>query len=137
MGGVVFASALLVAAALAAGMHPGRPWLVEAVVVTALVQGVLAGRLLPRYWKEEPAEEIFGAGGRYVGFLALVAFAAVEAHAVGAGLGSGAPGAAAALLAPPVVLAAIALRGARKKRRERGDGTSESMPGPMRKGRRA
>lgn len=55
---------------------------------------------------------LMGAGGRYAVFLASVAFAAVEAHAVGAGLARGAPSAAATLLLPPVIIGAVVLRGA-------------------------
>lgn len=55
---------------------------------------------------------LMGAGGRYAAFLTAVAFAAVEAHAVGAGLGGGAPLVAVSLLLPPVLVGAILLRGA-------------------------
>lgn len=108
-------SALLVAGCLAAGMYPQKPWLVEIVLVTAVVQGGVAGSLLPRYWRGPPATAIPGAGGRYLGFVAAVTFAAVEAHAVGFGLGSGAPLLGGALLLPPVVVAGVALRSAERR----------------------
>lgn len=64
---------------------------------------------------------LMGAGGRYAAFLAAVAFAAVEAHAVGAGLGGGAPLVVLSLLLPPVLVGAILLRGALARLPERDD----------------
>lgn len=117
---LVAASALVVALALAAGLQPGRPWISELLVVAAMGQGILAGAAWSRFWRGRPREEIFGAGGRYAGFLAAVAFSAAEAHAVGASLGpEDAPGPAVAImLLPPLVLAAVALGSAVRKRRE-------------------
>lgn len=89
------------------------------LVLVAMVQGIVAGTGVRAFWRLGWSEEIFGPGGRYLGFLAAVAFAAVEAYAVGAGMGAGAPGLAAALLAPPVILAAVALRSAVRHRRAR------------------
>jgi hypothetical protein len=43
-------------------------------------------------------------------FLALVVFAAIEAYAVGSGIGEGAPPASLALLGMPVILAIVVLR---------------------------
>lgn len=117
--GLVPLSALLVATAFAAGLRPGEGWLVPVLVLVTMAQGVVAGTGVRTFWREAWSEEVFGAGGRYLGFLAAVAFAAVEAYAVGSGLGAGAPGPAALLLAPPVVLAAVALRSAVKHQRER------------------
>lgn len=57
-------------------------------------------------------ERATGPEGRYLVFLASVVFAAVEAHAVGAGMARGAPSAALALLVPPLAVGAAALRGA-------------------------
>lgn len=131
-------SAALVACALAAGLRSGSGWLTELLVLAALGQGLAAGLALPSFWREgvgprgrSPppwrggrgggpgasgapplARVLMGAGGRYAGFLASVAFAAVEAHAVGAGLGAGAPPVALTLLVPPVAVGAIVLRGA-------------------------
>lgn len=105
------------AAALAAGLRPENAWLVPVLLLVAMAQGVVAGTGVRRFWREGWSKEIFGAGGRYLGFLAAVAFAAVEAYAVGAGLEAGAPGLAATLLGPPVILAAVALRSAVKHRR--------------------
>lgn len=120
-GGLVFASALLVALALAAGLWPGQYWLVGLLVTAAMVQGLLAGVAWDGFWRGPVREELFGAGGRYAGFLAAVAFSAVEAYAVGAGIGrEGAPGPVVAImLAPPLVVAAVALRSAVRHRRER------------------
>lgn len=128
---LVAASAVVVALALAAGLHPGRHWLTELLVVAAIGQGALAGAAWPRFWRGRPREEIFGAGGRYAGFLAAVAFSAAEAHAVGASLGpEDAPGAAVAvLLLPPLVLATVALRSAVRLRDD-----APGDPGPAGKG---
>lgn len=127
-GLLVPASAALVAVALAAGLEPGRWWLVALLILVAMAQGTLAGTALRRFWRGTAQEEIFGAGGRYVGFLAAVLFSAVEAYAVGDAIaGKGAPRAAVALLLPPVLLAAAALRSAVKARRE-ADRTGPSGP---------
>lgn len=115
---LVLASAVLVAVALAAGRGLGAPWVAWLLIVTAMGQGVLSGACLPRFWRGPPREEAFGAGGRYLAFLAAVAFSAVEAHAVGAGLERGAPAAAAGLLLLPIALAAAALRSATRLREE-------------------
>lgn len=112
------ASALLVAAALAAGLFPDRAWVTEVALLLAVGLGMLAGLALPRFWRGPARREIFGAGGRYLGFVAAVIFCAVEAYAVGRGLGTGAPGLAALLLGPPVLIAAAALRSARRARRK-------------------
>lgn len=73
------------------------------------------------------ARILMGVGGRYAAFLASVAFAAVEAHAVGVGLGGGAPPVAATLLLPPLVVGAILLRGALARMPGRGAaGTGEA-----------
>ncbi|MFW6192418.1 MAG: hypothetical protein ACOC83_02940 [Gemmatimonadota bacterium] len=89
------------------------------LVLVTMAQSVVAGMGVRAFWRDEWSEEVFGAGGRYLGFLGAVAFATVEAYAVGSGLGAGAPGPAALLLAPPVVLAAVALRSAAKHERKR------------------
>lgn len=122
--GLVAASAAVVALALAAGLHPGEHWLTELLVAAAMGQGVLAGATWRRFWRGPLREELFGAGGRYAGFLAAVAFSAVEAYAVGAGVGrEDAPGPVVAImLAPPLVAAAVALRSAVRRRREREPG---------------
>lgn len=129
-GGLVFASALLVALALAAGLWPGQYWLVGLLVVAAMAQGLAAGVAWRGFWRGPAREAVFGAGGRYAGFLAAVAFSAVEAYAVGAGLGrEDAPGPVVAImLAPPLVVAAVALRSAVRHRRER-DGAADAMRG--------
>lgn len=120
-GGLVLASALVVALALAAGLRPDQYWLVGLLVVAAMAQGLLAGAAWRGFWRGPAREALFGAGGRYAGFLAAVAFSAVEAYAVGAGLGrEDAPGPVVAImLAPPLVVAAVALRSAVRHRRER------------------
>lgn len=115
---LVLASAVLVAVALAAGMGLALPWSTWLLIVAAMAQGTLAGAALPRFWRGDAREEVFGAGGRYVAFLAAVAFSAVEAHAVGAGIERGAPAEAAALLVLPVALAGAALRSAARRREE-------------------
>lgn len=120
LGLLVPASAAVVALALAAGLEPDRSWLVWLLILAAMVQGALAGAAFRRFWRDSPRKEIFGPGGRYVAFLATVLFSAVEAHAVGAGIARGGPTAALALLLPPVILAAAALRSAVTARRERG-----------------
>lgn len=110
---LVLVSALLVALALAAGLRPGEDWLVWLLIPTAMGQGMLAGATWRHFWRGPPSEAVFGAGGRFGGFVAAVAFSAVEAHAVGASLAGGAPGVAVAvMLVPPLVIAAIALRSA-------------------------
>lgn len=132
-GAVVAASAFLVALALAAGLRPDQHWLTGLLVTAAMGQGVLAGAAWRRFWNGPPRRAIFGAGGRYAGFLAAVAFSAVEAYAVGAGIGrEDAPGPAVAImLAPPLLVAALALRsavrhraGARSDGGGRGPGTT-------------
>lgn len=145
-------SAALVACALAAGLRSGSGWLTELLVLVAVAQGLAAGLALPHFWLAGVVPEggrgprppwrarrgagpdptgapplvriLMGVGGRYAAFLASVAFAAVEAHAVGAGLGSGAPLVALTLLAPPVIVGAVVLRGAlvRLPGAPRGDG---------------
>ena len=91
-GLLVPVSAALVAVALAAGLEPGHWWLVALLVLAAMAQGTLAGAAFRRFWRGPAREEIFGAGGRYVGFLAAVLFSAVEAYAVGDAIaGKGAP----------------------------------------------
>lgn len=135
---VLFLSAALVACSLAAGLRGESGWLVELLVLAAVGQGLAAGLSFPPFWREgvvpaghprPPWSErsggrrgsgagpplvriLMGAGGRYAAFVASVAFAAVEAHAVGAGLGRGAPPAALTLLVPPVAVGAFLLRGA-------------------------
>lgn len=122
-GALVFASALLVALALAAGLWPGQYWLAGLLVVAAMTQGLLAGVAWRGFWLGPAREALFGAGGRYAGFLVAVAFSAVEAYAVGAGLGrEDAPGPVVVImLAPPLLVAAAALRSAVRHRRERDD----------------
>lgn len=126
---LVLASAVLVAVALAAGRGLGAPWIAWLLIVTAMGQGVLAGICLPGFWRGPPREEAFGAGGRYVAFLAAVAFSAVEAHAVGAGLERGAPTAATGLLLLPIALAAAALRSATRLREEAAEVAEDGDPG--------
>lgn len=122
-GLLVPASAAVVALALAAGLRPDAGWLVWLLILAAMAQGALSGAAFRRFWRGSAREEIFGAGGRYVGFLATVLFSAVEAHAVGFAIAEkGAPQASVALLLPPVVLAAAALRSAVKARREESTG---------------
>ena len=123
--GLVPASALLVAAAFAAGLGLGRPWSSWLLVVVAVAQGTVAGHHLGGFWRGAAREQIFGAGGRYLAFLAAVVFTAVEAHAVGGGIAAGAPGAAVALLALPLALGAWALRSAVELR----NGEAESADG--------
>lgn len=127
---LVLSSAVLVAVALAAGRGLGAPWITWLLIVTAMGQGVLAGICLPRFWRGSPREEAFGAGGRYLAFLAAVAFSAVEAHAVGAGLERGAPTMATGLLLLPIALAAAALRSATRLREEAEEITDGGDPGP-------
>lgn len=115
---LVAASAAVVAAALAAGLFPDRAWLVELTIVLAMGQGTLAGLAAPRFWRGGWSEAIFGAGGRFLLFLGAVAFGAVEALAVGRALHGEAPRGALLLLAPPVLVAAFALRGAVTHREE-------------------
>jgi hypothetical protein len=100
----------LVAAALIAGRSgSGLPALTELALVCALATGVLLGLGLRRFWRGEWTAALMGSGGRYLLFIGLAAFAAVEAHAVGAGLAQGAPAASLVMLAAPVVLAGVAL----------------------------
>lgn len=122
---LVLLSVGLVGMAFGAGFG-GRAWLAQLLLVVALAQGFVAGAVFPAFWRTRPADagsdpgapaiglpgRIVGPEGRYLLFLVSVAFAAVEAHAVGTGMARGAPGAAAALLVPPVAVAALALRGA-------------------------
>ncbi len=97
------------------GRAPGRgrspPWSAEGSGGTA-AGGAGVGTGTSAAVRPSVVRVLMGAGGRYAAFLAAVAFAAVEAHAVGAGLGRGAPPVALTLLLPPVVVGAILLRGA-------------------------
>lgn len=138
LGGLVAASALLVALALAAGLRPDQHWLAGLLVTAAMVQGLLAGVAWEGFWRGPARRAVFGAGGRYAGFLAAVAFSAVEAYAVGAGLGrEGAPGPVVAImLAPPPVIAAVALRSAVRHREERDERSSRTGTLERREGRR-
>jgi hypothetical protein len=119
-----------VATALAAGIWSEEFWFTQALILVAMGQGMVAGAAWRRFWREDARTEIFGAGGRYAGFLAAVAFSAVEAYAVGKGFSRGAPGLAALLLAPPIVVGAVALRSARRVLEERaaGDGAGGEEP---------
>lgn len=116
------------AAALAAGIWADEFWFTELLVLVAMGQGMVAGATWDDFWREDAATEIFGAGGRYAGFLAAVAFAAVEAYAVGKGMSRGAPALVALLLAPPVVVAGVALNSAVRRRDggRRGDADEHS-----------
>lgn len=96
----------------ASGLWSGIPWVAEVAIVMTTVQGVGTGLLWPRFWHGKPTRAIFGAGGRFVGFELAVVFGAAEAQAVGTGFGTGEPLLGALLLAPPLVIAALALRGA-------------------------
>ena len=110
---IALASAVLIALALVAGRSGGvPPALTELALAAALGCGVLLGIGARRFWRGPVAEAVMGSGGRYVLFIALVAFAVVEAHAVGAALADGAPAASLVMLALPVVLAAVALASA-------------------------
>lgn len=131
-GAVVAASALVVSLALAAGLRPDQYWLTGLLVAAAMAQGLLAGATWRRFWRGPAREAIFGAGGRYVGFLAAVAFSAVEAYAVGAGIGrESAPGPVISImLAPPLLLAAFALRSAVRHRDAAPPGTHGGKRGP-------
>lgn len=117
--GLVPASAALVAVAFGAGLGLGWPWMLWLLVVVAVGQGFLGGFHARRFWRGTARKEMFGAGGRYLAFLAAVAFTAVEAHAVGTGIEAGAPRASVALLLPPVALGGWALRSAVRARDER------------------
>lgn len=125
MIGLIPASAVLVATAFAVGLRLGWPWTVWLLVLVAVCQGFLGGFHARRFWRGTAREEMFGAGGRYLAFLAAVAFTAVEAHAVGAGIESGAPRFSVALLLPPVALGGWALRSAVKRRAGSGEGRAE------------
>lgn len=107
---IAIATAALVALALVAGRSGGvPPALTELALVAALGTGMLLGIGARRFWRGPVVEAITGAGGRYVLFIGLSAFAVVEAHAVGAALADGAPAASLVMLALPVVLAGVVL----------------------------
>lgn len=97
---------LLAGTALGAGLRQGSAWLVHLTVAFAAGFGFVAGLRVSDY------RETQGAFVPYALFLGAVLFTAVEAHAVGVGIARGAPPAAAALLLPPVAIAAGALRAA-------------------------
>ena len=107
---LALAAAVLVALALVAGRSGGvPPALTEVALVGAMGAGVLLGIGARTFWRGTIMEALTGSGGRYVLFVGLVAFAVVEAHAVGAALAEGAPATSLVLLVLPVVLAAVAL----------------------------
>lgn len=97
---------------LVAGLKTEIPWVTEMAIAGAVAQGMAAGLVLRRFWHEGGSRAIFGPGGRFVFFEAMVVFAAAEAHAVGTSFDTGGPLLSALLLAPPVVLAVFGLRSA-------------------------
>ncbi|HKK08509.1 MAG TPA: hypothetical protein VKA44_06470 [Gemmatimonadota bacterium] len=109
---LVLISVIEVAICLAAGWLTTMPWLTELALAGAAAQGMAAGLVLRRFWHAGPTKAIFGAGGRFLAFEAMVVFCAAEAHAVGTSFGTGGPPLSALLLAPPIVLAIMALRSA-------------------------
>lgn len=113
-------SAGLVAIALWSGRSGSRQWLMALLVFTALAAGVAGGIVFSELWRSGGRADdesdlallrrLVGPAGALLVFLGCVGFAAVEAHAIGAGLGVGAPAASIALLGPPLVIGAVALR---------------------------
>jgi hypothetical protein len=113
-------SAGLVAIALWSGRSGSRQWLVALLILAALAAGVAGGIVFAGLWRSGgPADHdtdlallrrLNGPAGALLVFLGCVVFAAVEAHAIGAGLEAGAPGATVSLLGPPLVIGAVALR---------------------------
>lgn len=119
-----------------AGGRPRPPWRGHAGTDAADAGTTPAARDAASEDPPPLARILMGAGGRYAVFLASVAFAAVEAHAVGAGLAAGAPGVAATLLLPPILIGALLLRGAlarlpgeggRGRAREKGTGGGRAV----------
>lgn len=108
---------------LAAGRVGGAGWLVHISIGLAVGFGFLAGLVFRR------ARGAEGATVPYVLFLAASVFAAVEAHAVGLGIARGAPGVAAALLVPPLAIAAGALWVAAQRMRKAADARDEGEYG--------
>ncbi len=135
---LLFLSAGLVAIAMWSGRLGSRQWSVALLVFAALTTGVTGGILFAGLWRSGARADdgsdltllrrLTGPAGALLVFLGCVAFAAVEAHAIGSGLGVGAPGATVALLGPPLVIGAFALRRAlrvdvsTKEREERDQG---------------
>jgi hypothetical protein len=118
---LVLTSAFLVLCALAVGLSAGLQWLVGGMIMLAVVVGVAGGVVLVRVWplvESKPGlrpeldaiRPLGGPAGLVLLFLALVVFAAIEAYAVGSGIGEGAPPASLALLGMPVILAIVVLR---------------------------
>ncbi len=113
-------SAGLVAIAFWSGRLGSRQWSVALLVFVALATGVAGGILFAKLWRAggrvDDASDLAllrrltGAAGALLVFLGCAGFAAVEAHAIGSGLGAGAPAATVALLGPPLVVGAVALR---------------------------
>lgn len=113
-------SAGLVAMALWSGRLDSRQWSVALLIFAALAVGVTGGILFAGLWRSDARldddsdlallRRLAGPAGALLVFLGCVAFAAVEAHAIGSGLGAGAPGATLSLLGPPLVIGALALR---------------------------
>jgi hypothetical protein len=126
----------LVAIALWSGRSGSRQWLVALLIFTALAAGVAGGIVFAGLWRLGGRVDhetdlallrrLAGPAGALLVFLGCVGFAAVEAHAIGAGLGAGAPGATVSLLGPPLVIGAIALR--RALRVEASAGSHETEP---------
>ena len=109
---LILISVIEVGICLAAGWLTEMPWVTELALAAAAVQGMAAGLVLRRFWHTGRVKAIFGAGGRFLAFEAMVVFCSAEAHAVGTSFGTGGPPLSALLLAPPIVLAIMALRSA-------------------------
>ena len=123
--GLALLSVALIGFALLAGASGGRQLWTAILIMLGLIEGAAIGTLWERALvaegRPEPslddpvpqlARRFLGSGARWAVFAGATAFAAVQAHAIGAGVDVGAPTGSVALLLPPIVIAALALRSA-------------------------
>ena len=121
----------LVAIAMAVGLFGAAQLSIALLVLLSVFFGLAVGIETRRAWEgggeigeildeEGPAQlirRVRGSVGALLVLAAVTVFAAIEAHALGAGIRAGAPAGSFALLVPPVAIAGFALRVATRRAR--------------------